>query len=155
MVLEISATPYIFTFKLWDWGRLGLDGLPRPIHVEHGLKNIQWDRDTKWIYDNLVNQQQTIEENDGYSVERTGLHNREFIDTHRYNLKVPYEVTMDDSVNMMNLVEGSHVCIESVDGSFEKFTIHFGETAIVPAHVGKYRIVPENEEIKLVVAKVR
>src|SRR5438876_6151243 len=55
MVLEISATPYIFTFKLWDWGRPGLDGRPRPIHLEHGAANIQWDRDTEWVRRNLVN----------------------------------------------------------------------------------------------------
>ena len=36
MVLEISATPYIFTFKLWGWGRLGLNGRPRPIHMITG-----------------------------------------------------------------------------------------------------------------------
>ena len=47
MVLEISATPYIFTFKLWDWDRLGLDGRPRPIHIDHGAANIQWDRDDR------------------------------------------------------------------------------------------------------------
>ena len=60
MVLEISATPYIFTFKLWDWDRLGLDGLPRPIHIEDGEKNIRWDRTTAWVQENLVNQTEVI-----------------------------------------------------------------------------------------------
>ena len=55
MVLEISATPYIFTFKLWDWGRLGLDGAPRPIHLEHGAANICWDRRTEWVKRSLIN----------------------------------------------------------------------------------------------------
>ena len=55
MVLEISATPYIFTFKLWDWGRLGLNGLPRPIHLNHGIANIDWDRQTDWVQRNLIN----------------------------------------------------------------------------------------------------
>lgn len=54
-MLEISATPYIFTFKLWDWGRLGLDGLPRPVHLDHGQQVIDWQRDTQWVHDNLVN----------------------------------------------------------------------------------------------------
>ena len=155
MVLEISATPYIFTFKLWDWGRLGMDGLPRPIHLDHGMKNIQWNRDTKWVYDNIVGQQKTLEKTENCEVERTGLHSREFIDTIRYTLSGPHTVSMDDTVHVMNLVEGRSVRIESMDGSFAPFTVHYAETAIVPAAVGTYRIVPEEGEmIKMLVASV-
>lgn len=155
MVLEISATPYIFTFKLWDWGRVGLDGIPRPIHIEHGLKNIQWDRDTDWIYRNVVGQQKTIAQGDNYRIERTGLHEREFLDTFRYTVSGSLVVTMEDSVHVMNLVEGSHAWIESVDGSFRPFEIHYAETVIVPAKAGAYKIVAEDEEIMLIAASVR
>lgn len=156
MVLEISATPYIFTFKLWDWGRLGMDGLPRPIHLDHGMKNIQWNRDTKWVYDNIVGQTRTMEKTENCEVERTGLHSREFIDTIRYTLSGPHTVSMDDTVHVMNLVEGRSARIESMDGSFAAFTVHYAETAIVPAAVGTYRIVPEEGEmIRMLVASVR
>ena len=84
MVLEISATPYIFTFKLWDWGRVGLDGQPRPIHLAHGARNIQWDRTTEWVQRNLVNQFVAVCEGDGWREERTGLHDLEFIETRRH-----------------------------------------------------------------------
>ena len=154
MVLEISATPYIFTFKLWDWGRIGLDGKPRPIHVEHGLKNIQWNRDTDFVYDQLIHREKTVEETDNAKVERTGLHEREFIDTYRYTLTAPYEVEMKDTVHVMNLVDGKSALIESTDGSFEAFEVHYAETAIVPASVEKYRIVPLDSEIKMIVASV-
>src|SRR5262249_39257106 len=66
LVLEISATPYIFTFKLWDWGRLGLDGKPRPIHLNHGVPNIQWDRDTGWVKRNLINRIEPVSQGDGW-----------------------------------------------------------------------------------------
>jgi mannose-6-phosphate isomerase class I len=74
MVLEVSATPYIFTFKLWDWGRMGLNGEPRPIHLDHGIRNIQWDRTKDWVKRELINQVEPIASGPGWTEERTGLH---------------------------------------------------------------------------------
>lgn len=97
-----------------------MDGLPRPIHLDHGMKNIQWNRDTKWVYDNIVGQQKTLEKTENCEVERTGLHNREFIDTMRYTLSEVYTVSMDDTVHVMNLVDGRSATIESVDGALHR-----------------------------------
>ena len=160
MVLEISATPYIFTFKLWDWERLGLDGLPRPVHVEHGKEVIQWYRTTQWVKENLVNATYEVkEEGNDCRIEHTGLHALEFIETRRYTTD---KITVHDTkgtVNMLNLVDGKEAIIESPDHSFEPFVVHYAETFILPACVGAYTIRPygmsENEEIKFVKAYVR
>ena len=142
MVLEISATPYIFTFKLWDWGRLGLDGRPRPIHLEHGLANIQWDRDTEWVAGNLINRIQRVAEGPGWIEERTGLHQREFIETRRHWFEGPVRHDTRGGVHVLNLVEGAAAIVESPDGAFDDFVVHYAETFIVPAAVGKYTVRP-------------
>jgi mannose-6-phosphate isomerase class I len=147
MVLEISATPYIFTFKLWDWGRLGLDGLPRPIHIEHGLANIQWDRTTEWTRRNLVNVVTPLTSGDGWREESTGLHAREFIETRRhwFTGTVPHDT--HDGVNVLNLVQGEEAIVESPRNAFTPFVVHYAETFIVPAAVGPYTLRPHGPAV--------
>lgn len=157
MVLEISATPFIFTFKLWDWGRLGLDGLPRPVHLEHGEANIQWERDTEWMERNLLNQTQELGSGEGWREERTGLNELEFIETRRHWFSVPVKHDTQGTLNVLNLVEGREAVVESPNKAFEPFTVHYAETFIVPAQVGEYVIRPARagEQVATIKAFVR
>lgn len=155
MVLEISATPYIFTFKLWDWGRVGLDGIPRPIHLAHGSKVIQWERDTDWTREHLVNRIEPIAEGPGWREERTGLHEREFIETRRHWFSVPVEHDTGGTVQVLNLIEGREATVESPDHAFTPFVVHYAETFIVPASVGRYRIRPSGESEGATIATIK
>ncbi len=159
MVLEISATPFIFTFKLWDWGRVGLDGIPRPVHLDHGEKNIQWDRDTEWVTHNLVDQVTPISDGAGVREERTGLHELEFIEVRRHWFSDAVNHTTDGTVNVLNLVEGDEVKVVSPTSAFPPMVVHYAETFIVPAAVGAYRIerteASRSERFATVTAYVR
>lgn len=156
MVLEISATPYIFTFKMWDWARVDLDGKPRPIHLEHGLKNVQWNRDTAWIHENLIGQEKVIHSDGSCTVERTGLHELEFIDTFRVSTATSATIKRNGSVHMLNLVEGAAARVISKNDSFAPFEVHYGETFILPEGAGEYLLAAmDNQPIKVLLACVR
>lgn len=155
MVLEISATPYIFTFKLWDWDRLGLDGRPRPIHIEEGEKVIDYSRRTKWVKENLVNHFETIHDDNDYKEIKTGLHDLEFIETHVYTSSNSVIHNTNNNLNVLNLVDGESALVISPNNLFEPFKVHYAETFIIPASVGEYIIKPINGEIKYVKAYVR
>ncbi|MCC5839704.1 MAG: class I mannose-6-phosphate isomerase [Opitutales bacterium] len=146
MVLEISATPYMTTFKLWDWDRLGLDGKPRPVNIARGAEVIRWDRDATYARQHLVNRFEALGSGDGWREERTGLHPAEFIETRRhwFNAPTPHHTggMENGSVNVLNLVQGTEALVESPDGAFEPFLVHYAETFVVPAAVGPYTVRP-------------
>lgn len=145
MVLEISSTPNIFTFKLWDWNRMGLDGKPRPVNITRGKKVIQWNRNTEYVHKQLVNQFTTVAEGNGWREEKTGLHPNEFIETRRHWFSTKVKHQTNNSVNVLNLIEGACVIVESPSNAFQPFIVHYAETFIVPAAVGEYTIRPYGE----------
>ena len=142
MVLEISATPNIFTFKMWDWGRMGLDGKPRPINIGHASHVINWSRDTDEILRRHCNCFEPVASGEGWREERTGLHEAEFIETRRHWFTVPVQHDTCDGVQVFNLIEGAAAVVESPTQAFEPFTVHYAETFIIPASVGRYTIRP-------------
>lgn len=159
LVLEISSTPNLFTFKLWDWQRLGLDGNPRPINVERGKYVINWKCDTEYVKEHLANHFTDVAEGDGWREERTGLHPNEFIETRRHWFTKAVMHHTHDSVAVFNLIEGEEAVVESPTNVFEPFVVHYAETFIIPASVGEYTIRPyglsEGKECGTIKAYIR
>lgn len=152
MVLEVSATPYIFTFKLWDWNRVDLDGKPRPISVDHGSNVINYQMNTEKVKAELVNNFKRISDVE----EQTGLHPSQFIETRRFRTNKPITHKTDGKFAMLNLVEGAAATIVSPQDKFAPLVIHHAETFIVPAYIDEYQIVSNNnQEIGYVKAYVR
>lgn len=151
MILEISATPYIFTFKLWDWGRLGLDGLPRPTHIEHGKKVLNFDCTSSYAQKELVNNITKISEDEV----KTGLHKTQFIETRRFETSKNIIHETNNEFHMLNLVDGESIIVSSPNGQFEDYKVNFAETFIIPASVGSYEIKPLNGKVTYLKAYVR
>jgi hypothetical protein len=120
---------------------------------------IQWYRTEEWTKQNLINRFEEVARGDGWTEEKTGLHEREFIETRRHWFSKKVHHQTGGGVNVLNLVEGSEAIVESPSAAFEPFIVHYAETFVVPASVGEYTISPhgasEGSECATIKAFVR
>lgn len=157
VVLEISATPNRFTFKLWDWGRVDMDGKPRPIAIQHGKHVINQEIDKEFAEKELINAIEVLTDEDGFKEEHTGLHPLEAIETRRLTFAKKITQKTCGSVNMMNLVEGKHIFVSSPNEEFAPFDVYYGETFIVPETIKEFCLEPaeSGEIVKVMKAYIR
>jgi mannose-6-phosphate isomerase class I len=149
LVLEISSAPYIFTFKMYDWVRLDLDGRPRPINIEHGMKNVYFERKGKKVIDEHICKPHIIRQEAGCKWEHLPTHPSQFYDIHRYSFDKEIRLETNNKCHVWMLVEGSSVIVETAAGRKQRF--NYAETFIIPAAAGSYIIRNEGSEKAMMV----
>ncbi|UOE51099.1 class I mannose-6-phosphate isomerase [Mucilaginibacter sp. SMC90] len=144
LVLEISATPYIFTFKMYDWVRLDLDGKPRPINIDHAFNNLDFERKGERVQQELISHPQVIEETPGYRLVHLPTHKEHFYDVHRLEFDNSVEINTDNCCHVLMLVEGNSLTVETADGV--KMDFAYAETFVIPAAAGTYRLTNQGKQ---------
>ncbi|WP_327352013.1 class I mannose-6-phosphate isomerase [Streptomyces sp. NBC_01304] len=140
LVLEISATPYLYSLRFYDWLRPDADGRPRQLPYEHGLANLETDRRGDAVARDLVQEPRTLRTGDGWREELIGALDEMFYEVRRYALD-PAATAADDTAgrfHVLNVVEGEGV--ELVTAAGDVHALSYAETLTVPAAVGGYRL---------------
>lgn len=144
LVLEISATPYIFTFKMYDWLRPDLNGKPRPINIEHAFKNLDFNRRGEKVQEELCSKPIVIESGTGLTRINLPTHPEHFYAIHRLEIRTSSEESTSGKCHIMMVVEGPGIVLELPDG--RRFYYAYAETFVVPAATGAYRLIhPEKK----------
>ncbi len=139
LVLEISATPYIFTFKMYDWVRLGLNGEPRPINIDHAFKNLNFDRKGEKVKTELISKPILIEKGPYYELFHLPTHKEHFYDIHRIEFDFQVAIETNHVCHILMLVEGTTITVQTADGTTLHF--HYAETFVIPAAAKSYTIL--------------
>lgn len=155
LVLEISSTPYIYTFKMYDWLRDDLEGFPRPLNIERAFDNLCFERKGKKVEEELISKPYKHSEGKGWECYHLPTHKEHFYDIYRYHI-LPFskvEIDTENQCHIMSLVEGERVLVQTFNNYSAVF--HYAETFFVPAAAEKYMLENTTENvIQVIVAFV-
>lgn len=139
LVLEISATPYIFTFKMYDWLRLDLEGNPRPINIDHAFNNLDFERKGSKVYNELISRPAIIDQGNGWQVVHLPTHAAHFYDVHRLEFDQSITIDTENSCHVLMLVEGESISVRTAEGTENAFA--YAETFVIPAAAKSYQMI--------------
>ena len=145
-IAEIQQTSD-YTYRIWDYGRLGLDGKPRELHTELAKQAIDYK-----VYP------------EGYRTHYVPVKDAEvklvscpFFTTCLYDLSKPFEKDLSgvDSFVVIMCLEGSGLLECTVPGLDDpcQVSIKQGTTVLIPASASSLRFIPSSA-LKLITSAV-
>jgi hypothetical protein len=140
VVLEISATPYLYSLRFYDWLRRDAAGRQRPVHVEHAFANLDTTRQGDVVRTDLIPEPAVLRSGDGWREERLGDRPEIFYEVRRYVLAGddPAPDDTGDRFHVLNVVGGEGAVLRTTSG--HEHRLAFAETLVVPAATGPYTL---------------
>jgi mannose-6-phosphate isomerase class I len=137
LVLEISATPYLYSLRFYDWLRPDLDGSLRPIHLGHAFANVDVGR-RGHAARALIQQPHPLRTDPGFTEQLIGALPELFFEVRRLQFADQADDDSAGRFHVLNLVAGEQVLLETAGG--HSHLLEYAETIVVPAAVGPYRL---------------
>lgn len=142
VVLEIgSCTVGSYTFKMYDYLRLDLDGVPRPIHSKHGM-NVLNKLCRRGAIDGVLRPKpKTLREGPGWKEVLLGEHEKIFFSLHRLEFECSIQDDTQGKFHVLVLVEGEEILVYSLDNPEHFYRQKYCNMVVVPASMGRYGIL--------------
>jgi hypothetical protein len=154
LVLEVSATPYIFTFKIYDYLRRDLSGGFRALNIRRAFDNIRFDRTATWVRENLVARPRLLREGPGWKEYILADREESFYNIHRVDFEREFSYECVGRAFAANLVEGDRVSVIAQNGRDTQLA--FLESMVIPAATGRFTVRPAgSRSYKLLLVYVR
>ena len=129
LLLEIQQKSNT-TYRICDWGRVGVDGKPRELHIEQGLKAIDWNNTHDPHISSTI-----LEETD--ILQCSEILKCEYFRMERLRISAPHEVALDGTTFHALFVSEGHAKLFWDD---ETIDLPAGTSVLIPAALSSYTL---------------
>ena len=145
LVLELdmdgTRTGTEYTFHLYDYLRPDLEGKMRGIHLDHSFNVIRPCIRTRWVAKHLKQSPLLLRSGEGWAEYLLGKRNDMYYQINRLEFRKKIDDDTRGRFHILTLVEGEGVLVQSQEFPERQYQIHYTETVIVPACLGRYSVI--------------
>jgi mannose-6-phosphate isomerase class I len=141
VVLELgSLTINAYTYKIYDYTRKDDNGKLRPIHTKLAERSLNFNRNEKWVRENVAFDPILVDEQADYQEFLIGRTDLMYFETYKVNLKTKgiYCGHNDDAFSVFTVVDGEEVEIRSKENPEHKYHAKYLDVVVIPAGVKEF-----------------